>query len=104
MSLYYIFSTILSFIFLFWLIKSFHFIDKEYPNGTNKLVPIGVRPWSFLLIILISLIPIGNLILTAISFIGLFLYVSGDDDLEMKDILPPEKQGRFLKFLNKDFG
>lgn len=101
--LFWIISAVITFLFLRWLIKVPCLMKISQPHPTNHYKnlysPVGMNVGFFMLIILISLIPILNLI--GVIFGVVWFFARKDiEDLDWNEVFP-NGPGKIMKFLTK---
>jgi len=72
---------------------------KYYNESITIYSPIGMKIWMFLLIVLVSLIPILNILVLIVCTVWFFIYRDGEDIPWSKVF--PKGPGRIASFLNK---
>jgi len=95
--MFWVISTIVTFLFFIWFFKV---PCLKYDNDIHKLRPYGLKLWILLSIILLSLIPILNLI-GIIAGIIFFFFWKVEEELDYEEIFPNIKTNKFFNFLNK---
>ena len=95
--MFWVISTIVTFLFFLWFFK----VPRlKYDTRINKLRPFGLKLWILLCIILFSLIPVLNLVGIVVVIIFFFAW-KVDQALDYEEIFPSIKTSGFFNFLNK---
>lgn len=109
---FYIFSVMLTLLFFVWFFKKpclkwIEVIDASKPQHTpiycTNLVPLGLKIWSFLLLVLLALIPIVNLIGVVLGIVLLITYKL-DQQVSWEEIFPNKTSWlyKIIQWLKKD--
>lgn len=103
--IFWIITVIITFFLLRWIVKVPCLIEKRVSTGPNSYdykniyTPIGMKLWTFLLIVVVSFIPILNLLIDLAAIVAFFIY-KADESIDWDEMFPGEP-GKIMSFLNK---